>query len=387
MPKSKRKPSYLLHKSTGQARVRIDGKDVYLGRYGSRESRDRYDDLIAEWFAKNGDVSGHTMTVADLALLFMQHAESYYVKGGKPTCEVNNIRIALRPLIRLYDNCRVREFSPLKLKDVRQAMIDAGNVRTSINRMVGRIKRMFRWAVENEYVGVNVFSTLATVAGLRAGRSDAVESDPVKPVPVAFVDAIEPHVTRQIWGMIQVQHFTGMRPGEITAIRGCDLNVSGDVWEFVPEFHKTEHHGKDRMIFLGPKAQTVLRSFLKTDLQAYLFSPVDARRESDERRKANRKSPMTPSQRARKRKTEPKKQPGERYTTASYGYAIRNACKLAEVPNWSPNQLRHNVGTEVRRGFGIEAARTVLGHASAVTSEIYAEKDYAAAREIIAKIG
>ena len=246
---------------------------------------------------------------------------------------------------------------------------------------------MFRWAVENEYVGVNVFSTLATVAGLRTGRSDAAESDPVKPVPVSFVDAIEPHVTRQIWGMIQVQHFTGMRPCEITAIWGCDLNMSSDVWEYVPKSHKTEHHGKDRIIFIGPKAQAVLRSFLKTNLQAFLFSPVDARREFDERRKANRKSPMTPSQRARQRKTEPKKQPGERYTTASYGYAIRNACKLAGVPNWSPNQLRHNAGTEVRRRFGIEAARTVLGHASADVTEIYAEKDHDLARSIMAKIG
>ena len=166
----------------------------------------------------------------------------YYVKDGEQTNEVNNIRVALKPLIRLHGRCRVRDFSPLKLKAVRQAMIDADNVRTSINRQIGRIKRMFRWAVENEYVGVNVFSTLATVAGLRAGRSDAAEADPVKPVPAAFVDAIEPHVTRQIWGMIQVQQRAGMRPGEITAMRGCDLNMSGDVWEYVPKSHKTEHH-------------------------------------------------------------------------------------------------------------------------------------------------
>jgi len=37
MPK-KRKPSYLLHKPTGQARVRIDGHDNYLGEYGTPES-------------------------------------------------------------------------------------------------------------------------------------------------------------------------------------------------------------------------------------------------------------------------------------------------------------------------------------------------------------
>ena len=49
-------PACTLHKPTGEARVRIDGRDHYLGVYGSRESRLRYDDLIAEWFARRGDI-------------------------------------------------------------------------------------------------------------------------------------------------------------------------------------------------------------------------------------------------------------------------------------------------------------------------------------------
>ena len=41
-------PSYLHHKSSGQARVRIDGHDYLLGPYGSEESRIRYGELIAK---------------------------------------------------------------------------------------------------------------------------------------------------------------------------------------------------------------------------------------------------------------------------------------------------------------------------------------------------
>lgn len=37
MPK-KRKPSYLLHKPTGQARARIDGHDHYLGECGTAKA-------------------------------------------------------------------------------------------------------------------------------------------------------------------------------------------------------------------------------------------------------------------------------------------------------------------------------------------------------------
>lgn len=78
--KSLREPSYSLHRPTGQARVRIQGKDHYLGAYGSPESRERYDDLIAEWSARRGDVSGYGLTVDDLALLYLQHAEQHYRK-------------------------------------------------------------------------------------------------------------------------------------------------------------------------------------------------------------------------------------------------------------------------------------------------------------------
>ncbi len=40
-------PKYSLHTATGQAKVRIDGEDHYLGPYGSEESKKLYDELIA----------------------------------------------------------------------------------------------------------------------------------------------------------------------------------------------------------------------------------------------------------------------------------------------------------------------------------------------------
>ncbi len=54
---------------------------------------------------------------------------------------------------------------------------------------------------------------------------------------------------------------------------------------------------------------------------------------------------------------------------------------------WSPNRLWHNFATEARWAAGLEAARVTLGHSSAVTSEIYAERDLEAARRVVAKIG
>ncbi len=41
-----RTPSYRIHKPTGEAVVRLCGRDPYRGRFGTRESRAEYDRII-----------------------------------------------------------------------------------------------------------------------------------------------------------------------------------------------------------------------------------------------------------------------------------------------------------------------------------------------------
>jgi integrase len=140
--------------------------------------------------------------------------------------EPTNIRLAVRPILRLYGHSQAGDFGPLALKAVRQAMIEAGICRLEVNRRIGRIGRAFKWAVENELVPPSVHHGLKAVAWLRRGRSEARESFPVRPVPEAFVDAIRGHVARQVWAMIELQRLTGMRPGEVCRMRTCDLDMS-----------------------------------------------------------------------------------------------------------------------------------------------------------------
>ncbi len=44
-------PKYRHYKPKNLGVVRIDGRDHYLGRFGSPESREKYCKLIAEWYA------------------------------------------------------------------------------------------------------------------------------------------------------------------------------------------------------------------------------------------------------------------------------------------------------------------------------------------------
>src|SRR5207237_8853867 len=120
--------------------------------------------------------------------------------------------------------------------------------------------------------------------------------------------------------------------------------------------------------------------------QEYLFSPRQAMLERYAVLRQARKTKVQPSQICR-RKRKPRKQPGTRYTVSSYRRAVREACKKAGVIPWHPHQLRHTAATAFRRKYGVETARIILRHATAFTTEIYAEVDRQRATAIMAEEG
>jgi integrase len=267
MPHINRPPAYRLHKSRNCAVVTIDGKNHYLGPYGSVESHEKYARLIAESRSNSGHllpapaaVAGeHGPSIGELILAYFRHVQTYYVKDGQPTSEQDNIRQALRFIRQVYGTSPAMEFGPMALKKVRQAMIDAGRSWKLINKDVNRIRQMFGWAVENELLPVAVSQALREVKGLRKGRSAARETAPIVPVPEELIQAILPHLSPQLAAMVQLQHLSGARPQEVILIRPCEIITDGDVWLYQPRSHKTEHLDRSKVIMLGPRAQVILR--------------------------------------------------------------------------------------------------------------------------------
>jgi integrase len=382
------RPRYRLHRPSGLAVVSLSGRDHYLGRHGTPESRAEYDRLVAEWLANGRRSVGSRddPTINELMVPYINHVDAYYVKDGRQTSEPGNIRLSLRTLRRLYGHTLAKDFGPLALKAVRGAYIEEGLCRTEVNRRTGHIVRFFKWATENEYVPPSVHHGLRAVSGLRKGRSDVRESEPVKPVPDHFVDALRPHIKPVIWAMIALQRLSGMRPGEVCQMRSCDIDTSGRIWAYRPESHKTEHHDLERVVYLGPRSQNILRSWLKTDLTAYIFSPRESEDVRLAERRMRRQTPFRPSQRGRREPAKDRKI-ADRYDTRSYYHAIRRACDKANVPRWGPGRLRHNAATMIRKEFGLDVARTVLGHSSPAVTAVYAESDWAKAAEAMGQIG
>lgn len=394
---SKRVPKYCHHKASGQAYVKLDGKRHYLGLYGSPKSHESYAAKISAWQSRL-EGAPQDIKVRQMTLFYWRHAREYYVKNGKPSGHLHIVKNALKYLNSECRDLLAVEFGPKRLIRFRDSLIERGHSRKYINDLISVVKRMFRWALEEELVqGVpNIQAVLTRGVGwVKKGRTKAKEPPAVKPVSESAIDAIQPHVRSEVWAMIELQRWTGMRPGEVLIMRGRDLNTSGDIWEYRPESHKTEHHGKERIILIGKHGQDILRLFLRPELDAYLFSPVSEglrpfRRDSYTnaiRRGCEAAFGMPAELRdiGRHMRRQKKLKEEQRIELRTELSAI--ASKWRAEHCWSPNQLRHNFATRARREFGIEAARVTLGHSSAVTSEIYAERDLDAARAVVAKIG
>lgn len=327
------------------------------------------------------------LTITELTVRYFKFAQNYYVKNGEPTSEVIGIQLALRDLRKLYAETEIDAFGPTALMTLREDFIQRDLARSTINKQIGRILRMFRWGVSETIVKPETLTALQSVPGLKAGRSKARETERVKPVAHEDVEAIRPILNPVVMAMVDIQRLTGMRPGEVCHLRTADLDRTEAVWSYRPPSHKTEHHDKDRVVYFGPLAQAVLEPWLNTESpEAYVFSPAAAEKIRHQKMRASRKSKVQPSQISRA-KEEPQFQPGEIYTTASYRRAIGKACLKVCIEPWHPNQLRHLAATNIRREFGIEIARAVLGHSTVDMTEVYAEMDAAKAKDAMAKSG
>jgi integrase len=420
MPRRKKgqPPSYRLHKQSGQAIVSLPlggnkYRDVLLGPYDSEQSKQEYARVLLELSSAGGLASPaktgehfRDISVTEMCLRFWKHAKRHYRRvDGSLSEELHNFRYSLAPLVNVYGHAAATQFGPLALKALRQQMIDSGKLcRRTINHRIEHIKRLFKWATSEELVPTSSYEGMRTVAGLRKGHAGTFDHPKVKPVPQEMIDAVLPFLPPQVAAMVRLQALLGTRPGEICRIRGRDIDRSGSVWWYridpndisedgtIP-IHKTANAGSansdsvTKRYPIGPKAQAILRGWLRSDETEYLFQPREARQLVYAQRKERRKTPMTPSQRARTPKPNPKRAPRTSYDRQSYARVIRRACDNAGISKWHPHRLRHTCSTNVRKGFGIEAAQIYLGQEQLSTAEIYAERDIELIAQIAEKIG
>jgi integrase len=356
-------------------------------------------------FERKTPLEGEIKIIPDLIRAYVNFADKYYIDPhGKPTGEPESIKYALGILLDRFPSMPIEEFGPLRLKEVCEAMIDKNWCRNLINHHIGRIKRMFKWAVSEQIVSPVILHGLQAVTGLKRGRTRAKESKRILPVDERDVYAVLDYTTPVVAAMIELQLLTGMRPAEMCQLRPCDLDRSDAVWHYYPEKHKNAYRSIERIVSIGPRGQELLRPFLLRGETTYCFSPAESDKQRRDKLTAQRKTPMSCGNRVgTNRKTDKEKEPGTVYDSHSYRNAVKyaitacNKVRRAEakaagaepdlVPKWTPYQLRHTAATKVRKEMGYETAGATLGHTNMSATAIYAERNHGLADEAAKRFG
>lgn len=301
-------------------------------------------------------------TVNDVCDAWIVHAAEYYRDGeGQATSQARNSSMDVRLLREMYGTQFVSDLTHADMLALRDALVRSGLRRTTVNSRMGTVRRMWKWALSEALITATVKAELSQVEPLKRFRSAAKESDPVRPADAAAVEATLQALMPNTADMVRVHMLTGMRPEEICGLAWSLIDTSCTPWIYRPGKHKNQWRNQPRVIVIGPKAREILERHRGNG--DHPFSPRIAVEEHMRALREARRTPVQPSQANRSSPTA-QRVPGETWTTSAYSRTIDYACKRVNAAHWSPNQLRHAFATRVRRQYGLEATRAVLGHST-----------------------
>ena len=375
------------HKASGQACVVIDRKRVYLGKWPDGpdgpvppEVEAKYKQVLAqailgEPVTKPTKPGAGELLVSEAAAAWLTWAHKRYQGSSTP----GTLQWAIAPLLKLFGPEPLSSVGPLRVAQAQKYMAANGLTRQGVIKATGFVRQFFAWCVAQELCHPDQLARIRAMQSLRRGAIDAAEKPPLEMAPLEDVQAALVELSPTVQAMVRVQMLTGMRPAEVCSLSMGEIDrVSPGRWVYKPGHHKMAHIGRVRQIPLLPDAIQVLLPFVRMDGKP-LFSPADAREAWEIAKRANRKSKVQPSQVDRHR-PDPETSPGDQYRSDSYRKAITRACKRAGVPAWSPNGLRKLAAQTVADAIGLEAARSLLGHADeSVTRHHYARLELEAA--------
>lgn len=370
--------------------VRVNGKRIYLGPYGSPEAGQRYARIIAELAA---DVvpavqSAGEDTLDTLAITFLDFAKKEYGRS-----DYGNYRTALRILLEIYSGEPIKSFTPKCFRVLQHRFTQQKKPngepysRQFCNRLAKFIRTIFNWGVGMELCSPETPNALKYVPPLKEGRCGLPETETRDEVSEDVICKTLPFLLPIHQVMIEIQYLSGARPSEITSLIPGDIDKTDDIWIVRPGQFKTKWKGKKRFICLGKRAQGLLGPYLKGKASdEFVFTPATALLEKAARDAAMRKIPITPSQRKRheERMKNPKRRVKNRYTTGSYGKMLKRAIERAnrilppaeQIPEWTLYQLRHANVSDLVENESVDVARAVSGHSNAeITSRVYNHRD------------
>ena len=401
-PMQKEQSEPKLCNDRGRAYSWHKGKRHYFGKWGTREAKSAYKRFCAKLVlgepvvppANNKDSphvqsSGYSppknadggMPVVVLADEFLK----YHTPRLHKT-DLWHFKRVIGFLVEVHGGLSVDDFSPKKLRNVRDQIIRYGKIsRKKINQYTTMLVRIFAWGVEEEWVDEKVAGALKFVKHLPEGEPGTFDHPEREDVPFIVIEATLKWCCPTIAAMIQTQYLLGLRPDELCRMTVGSINrtKAPDLWYYDLDYHKTRKHIGKKEIPLSKAVQALIAPFLigKEHNQA-VFSPIQAQAERNAEKRANRKvKKITPSRAARDaaRAENPAKRIGEFYNPHSYRTAVLHAIRKGnkalpdeqKIPHWFPYLLRNSCATRIEEDFGLDESQAQLAHRTADMTRRY----------------
>lgn len=335
---SKPLPFPKLHKHTGQAYVRWQGRPKYFGKFGTDAAMRKYWAWVAE-IANGVKMPAGVIATCLVADLFRLYREQHNLDRWQQS-RMNN----LEEFSGIH-HFSTAEYGPLAFEEHRRDLLSTGTrCARQVNDLMQFAQRIFRWGVSRQLVPLEVWTMLKTVERLKPHESPK-QTVRRKPVAAAIVAATLPYLSDHCADMVRLIVATGARPGEILSLKAEEIVKSYQArpgWWFAEKAkHKTASRGKRRWVEFPPECHALL--LRRWPGACGFFFPVLC----------------------------PRKGMTLHYTVAALRQALGHACDRAKVERFSPYQLRHMTLTDIAGREGLARAAEVAGHDPRVTESHY----------------
>ena len=246
----------------------------------------------------------------------------------RPTGHINNVKLPSGRFDACMRGRKANEFNCVMLRalaseaiaDSIRPILKTGKPRRKrplarrvANQRARLIRRMFKWAAGRQLVEASVPANLENFEAIYAGELLEIDGQRITaqdppPSPVSFQRTIfsgQLKISLAARVLLYRDVTTHPRPVSLKPFR-CGPRISiepGSTWVYRPRWHKNLRRGLPREIQIGPRAQEVLRPWLRPEeTEEFVFNPrrtVELMREAARQQrlkhrpkaKGNRKKP------------------------------------------------------------------------------------------------
>jgi len=405
--KTKPVPKLCRHKGVNKGYVRLNrSKQIYLkGKYTDdgidAELKASYKQFKKEFLARENTPAGSN-TIAEVLKAYATHLIE---KSGNVTGHPDRIERAAeetREKIKMlaegfspYMGDHPSSITVLTYNSIRDGWAnDRDLTTTTLKRYFSFVRGFIKFGVSRGLMPLDCRTAIDSLADITTSEYPNLKEPEIRDaVSIDHVKATLPHLNPMVNVMIQILMATGMRPAELCNMKWQAIDTTEELWKYNPEFHKLDHKGKTRVIYLRQDVQTLLsrwQSMRPTPNSDFIFTTKESWILG--RSKNHPKTPVETWIAASG------KYPATGLRTRVLRENVKRACAAAQIEYWVPYQCRHfyayhmlsvvselfATGTKCDNAM-LEGVASVLGHASTRTTRRYTGHNNALAQALTTK--